>query len=175
MARKETLREFQEALQAKMDAARSGEYSETAMYFGVAAGGVNFLLHGADIQGVYSSSHLDPIPASKPWVAGAANIKGTVHAVTDLAVLLGRPRTQRGMFLVVNSQTLSGAALMIDSLTGLHAEERAGEEINERLDGAHPEWVGACYLIDGRKFFMLDVAKLAADDRFAKLQVQAEI
>lgn len=164
-----TLREYQEYLRNRMEAARKGEGVEKVVLLGFVSGGKHYLVDGRDVVDVHQMTNLEPIPAAKPWAIGAANIKGSVYAVTDFSILAGGERTRRGKFMVVAPGIMAGSAILIEAISGLFDVKDVGE-LTPPTDAQVPAWVIGSYFINGHKNFVLDIAKLAIDHRFSKLQ-----
>ncbi len=170
MAKRESLKSYQDSILEKMEAARMGDVSQTNLLFGFNAGTKNFVISAKDVSELTSPSTLEPIPVSKPWAAGVANIKGSVLSVTDFAVLLGETPIKRGKFLVFEQHVISGSALLITRMMGLYEFRDVGSAIEAPEMKNMPGWVTSCYEISGEKFYMVDATLLASDERFSKLQ-----
>lgn len=164
-----TLREYQIYLRDRMEAARLNSSIEKVILFGFVSGGRNFLIDGRDVLDVHQMSTLGPIPAAKPWAIGAANIKGSVMSVTDFSVLMGGERSKKGKFMVLTNEIMPGAAIMIESISGLFDQKEIGEMMPIK-NAELPGWIVGVYQI-GQQYFMVDSQKLIADDRFSKLQI----
>lgn len=163
-----TLRDYQLYLRDRMEAARGDAQTENIVFLGFVAGGKNYMIDGRDISDIHQPSTLQPIPGSKPWVAGAANISGEVCAVTDFSVLLGGERIRKGKFMVLSSQLIPGAAILIDGISGIFEEKDIGQ-ISLNTESGLPDWLVGSHVID-TTFTLVDAAKLANDPRFSKLQ-----
>lgn len=163
-----TLRDYQVHVRERMEAARGEADMEHVVFLGFVSGGRNFLIDGRDVIDVHQLSTLEPIPGSKPWVAGAANIKGSVCAVTDFSLLLGGAATKKGKFMVLSNEIIPGAAILIDSISGIFDEKDIGE-LGSSAGADLPEWVIGTHHV-GTQFFLVDAVKLANDSRFSKLQ-----
>jgi twitching motility protein PilI len=170
MAKRESLKMYQDSILEKMEAARMADAGQTNLLFGFNAGTRNFLISGKDVSELTSPSTLEPIPVSKPWAAGVANIKGSVHSVTDFSVLTGGEPIKRGKFMVFEPHVIVGSALLITRMTGLHELADVGTAIDAPEMKAMPNWITSCYEMNGEKYYMVDAALLASDERFSKLQ-----
>lgn len=163
-----TLREYQEYLRHRMDAAKAAGIADKIVLLGFTSGGKQYLIDGRDVVEVYQRTTLEPIPLAKPWAVGAANIKGSVYAVTDFSLLLGGERTKRGKFLVISPEIIQGSAIIIESISGLFDLKDLGDFIPKN-DSQSFDWVVGSYY-NGQQFYLLDAHKLAQDTRFSKLQ-----
>ena len=83
MARKTSLRDFQEYLATRLSNAAKGKGSSS--WLGVEAGGESWLVDLSDGGEIVQASLLAPVPMTKPWFAGIANIRGNLHAVSDFS------------------------------------------------------------------------------------------
>lgn len=164
----QSLRDYQEYLRNRMEEARKGDGVEKAVFLGFVSGGRHFLVDGRDVDDVHDATTTVPIPLAKPWAVGAANVKGTVYAVTDFSVLMGGGATRKGKFMVLAPGVMPGAAILIDRISGLFDPSEI-EKMSPTTNPDMPGWiVGEYYL--GQEYLMTDFLKLAADVRFSKLQ-----
>lgn len=163
-----TLREYQEYLQHRMDAAKASGIADKIILLGFSSGGKQYLIDGRDVVEVYHRTTLEPIPLAKPWAVGAANIKGSVYAITDLSLLLGGERTKNGKFLVISPEIIQGSAIIIESISGLFDLSDLGDFI-PASDAQSFDWVIGSYY-NGQQSYLLDAHKLSQDIRFSKLQ-----
>lgn len=164
----QSLREFQESLRQRMDAARDENASEKVVMLGFSAGGRQYLVDGRDVIDVHQTTVIEPIPIAKPWAIGAANIQGSVHTITDFAVLMGGDRIKKGKFLTISPHIMEGAAFLIDGTSGLFDPKDVGE-LSLAREAGMPEWISGFYQM-GQRYFLVDAKKLASDQRFSKLQ-----
>jgi twitching motility protein PilI len=170
MARRGSLKEYQDEIISKMEFARQNRVSDLILYFGFVSGGRNFLIDGRNVIEMTTASRLQPIPISKPWAIGAANIKGSVYCVTDFSILFGGEKTKRGKFIVLNDEIISGSALMIESLSGLFEKDSLSVVFDDPEMKEFPSWISGCYRVNNEKHYMINGEKLATDARFSKLQ-----
>lgn len=156
-----------------MEAARTSESNGKAVLLGFHAGQHHYLIDGRDVAEVHPITAIEPMPIAKPWVLGAANIKGSVFSVTDFSVLMGTETVapsggRRGKFLALSNELMRGAALLVDGLSGLFEPDAIGQLRGERLDGM-PPWISGEHLI-GHSYFLVDAQMMSVDPRFSKLQ-----
>jgi len=98
------------------------DQSNSASRLGVLIGGQKVLLPLTDISEVLPVPHLQPVPLTKVWYLGVANIRGNLCSVTDLAQLLGWPALQKKIsnrIVLLNSVKTTQAAILIDAVIGL--------------------------------------------------------
>ena len=159
------LREFQEYLGARLAA---GDKAPTAGLLGFTAAGEHWLVDLVDAGAVVPGAALTPVPLTRPWFAGLANIRGTLHAVTDFSAFLGSamtPQDAQARLLLIGIRHGSNAALLVPRVLGLRQAESfsalpasgAGEAAWARSRCADPE---------GQGWRRLEVAALLGDRRF---------
>lgn len=104
---------------------QKGEHlSASTQWLGVAfsLGGEQLVAPLGDIAEVLSMPDVTPVPLSKPWMTGVANVRGRLLPITNLGQFLGLPtnqgRTQTKKLLVVDqSKIFSG--LLVDDVLGI--------------------------------------------------------
>jgi twitching motility protein PilI len=172
MARRSSLKEYQDEILRKMELARSTSdgVAEQVRFFGFQSAGRKFLVDASLVVELTSVSKLQPLPMAKPWAVGAANIKGSVYSVTDFGILFANVPTQTGKFIVLDDAIVSGAALLIEGLTGIYDRETIGVEATPDGASGLPDWVTGFYLFNNDRHHMVNLEKLIEDERFNKLQ-----
>ena len=95
MARRISMREYQAALSERLRNATSSASAATML--GVAIGEGRWLVHMNDVSEVLPVPELAPVPLTQPWFRGAANVRGNLYGITDLAAYLGGARTPPGL------------------------------------------------------------------------------
>lgn len=124
MAKTSNLREFQEAILAKLKDATSQVGVESSSRLGVVVGSKKYLINLSEVKEVlpvppYLSVHL-----TKPWFLGVANVRGNLYSISDLAQFLGMPPTPKSInnrILLLSTESTTQVALLIDSLIGLRS------------------------------------------------------
>jgi len=178
MANKEALRELQKRLATRLQMAR--EQAPTRNWLAVEIAGHGFLLPLDQSGEIFPMTALQTVPHSQPWFLGVANLRGQLHGVVDLAGFLGLERTgarwvqesaarDSGRLVAINSTLHPNAALLIDRLAGLRhpSELQPGQP-----DAQAPHFVSRQLVDDkGRIWYELDLAALAADEAFLKIDV----
>lgn len=126
MANREALKELQTRLVARLQAAKA-EGVAVASWLAVEAGGRGYLLPLAQSGEIFPWAGVQPVPYTKPWFLGVANLRGTLTGVVDLAGLLAAapPRAEQALLevslLTLNPALEVNAALLVDRLVGLRA------------------------------------------------------
>ena len=88
MANREALRELQTRLAARMQAARSEQRGQS--WLAVECRGHGLLLPLEQAGEIFPPAALMPVPHTRPWFIGVANLRGGLHGVVDLARFLGQ-------------------------------------------------------------------------------------
>src|SRR5690606_38252485 len=117
MAKRLSLRDFQESLSARLQSARRGETAPPML--GFRAGARRWLLESPDSGEAVPVPTLSPVPLTQPWFAGMANIRGGLHAVVDFAQFAGAapvPRGERSRLLLVGARHGINSALLVEAI-----------------------------------------------------------
>ncbi|MGM9483770.1 chemotaxis protein CheW [Roseateles sp. NT4] len=129
MANKTALRELQQRLAERMQAAR--EQTLIANWLAVECAGAGLLFSLKQASEIFAPVPIKPVPYAKPWLAGVANLRGGLFTVVDLAVYLGLRDPTPGRAVAANSRLVSlgsdlnlNCALLVDRLAGLRSDEQ---------------------------------------------------
>lgn len=95
MAKRISMREYQAALSERLR--NAAVTASTATVLGVAIGEDRWLVHMNDVSEVLPVPELAPVPLTRPWFRGVANVRGNLYGITDLAAFLGGTRTPPGL------------------------------------------------------------------------------
>ena len=170
MARKTSLRDFQEYLSGRLTGAARGRGAPS--WLGLQAGDENWLVDLSDSGEIVQALKLTPVPLTRPWFAGIANIRGSLYAVADFSVFCGgtpTPQNSNTRLLLVGSKYAANAALLVNRTVGLKNPE---DFVAEPVDSAAPAW-GTARFSDsqGRIWRKLSVRDLLADNDFMNIGV----
>ena len=139
-ARSTRLREYQEQLLERMQAAKSGS-GAPIQQLGMQIGGARYLLDLLEAGEIVSPVPLARVPLTVPWYLGLANVRGTLVGVIDLARYLGEdaaPASGPAARLVTFSPLLGfNCALQADRVVGLRqagSMQREGDALRDRDD-----------------------------------------
>jgi len=163
------LKEFQEALARRLHDA--SEVESTAR-LGLESGGHRYLLRLEEAGEVLPLPALYPVPLTRSWFVGLANVRGNLVAVVDLAEFAGGEPTARGadarlvLFaerFAVRSSLLAARMLGLKNLTAFEPCNR----------GAAPAWVRSCYVEKNGGTTVwreLDMGGLMASESFLQVE-----
>jgi twitching motility protein PilI len=168
MAKKISLREFQEHLAARLTSAAQGKASSALL--GVQAGADFWLLNLSDSGEIVPLPPLAPVPLTKPWFSGIANIRGNLYSVADFSALRGgepTPMNAASRLLLVGTRHGSNAALLVTRMLGLKNPDQFTAV--PASDDRHPWEAEHLVDSDGRKWKKLNVRALLADTDFMEI------
>lgn len=170
MANRQALRELQTRLAERLMLARTATSSTSWLAVECAGQGLLMPLTGAGE--IFPPVKLTPVPHTKDWFMGVANLRGGLHGVVDLAAFLGlrgRAATdmlrEQGQLLALNGTLGSHCAVLIDRLAGLRS---AAQLEAVPADGvARPGFASARWRdSEGRVWQEIDLAALARNEQF---------
>ena len=123
MARRVSLKEFQENLVRRLAEARSGD---RRTLLGIDASGERWLVELTDTGEVLPVPPIRPVPLTRPWFRGVTNVRGTLYGVVDFASFHGlTPITPGGRtrLLLLHPRHGVNCALLISRTSGLHSPD----------------------------------------------------
>ncbi len=169
MAKRGSLSEFQAHLARRL--AGASEQSAAGL-LGVLSGSDYWLLNLTDSGEVVPLPGLTSVPLTRPWYVGIANIRGNLYSVTDFSAFQGKdatPQNASSRLLLIGARHGNNAALLVTRMLGLRNIE---DMTPAPADGDAPAWGQQAYTDkEGRRWKMLDVRELLADDRFMDIGV----
>jgi twitching motility protein PilI len=165
MAKRISLREFQESLVDRLASAQRGATRRALL--GVASGDDLWLLDLSDSGEVVPLPQLTTVPLTKPWFAGIANIRGSLYSVVDFSAFRGGEPTRRNAnarLLLVGARHGINSALLVDRTLGLKSVDDL-ESLGAIATG--PAWRGDTRQdAQGRQWNLLKLRELFADADF---------
>jgi twitching motility protein PilI len=168
MAKKTSLRDFQEYLAGRLTTAAQGD--RAVSWLGLQAGEQHWLIDLADSGEIIQAPQVTPVPLTQPWFAGIANIRGSLHAVADFSAFTGgrpSPINPNTRLLLVGTKFGSNAALLVSKMLGLRNPDDFTPLAN---DPALPAWGTRCYQDrQGTHWHRLSVRELLADHQFMNI------
>lgn len=165
MAKRISLREFQQSLAQRLTSAHRGEARRALL--GVASGNDHWLFDLADSGEVVPLPPLTSVPLTKPWFSGIANIRGTLYSVVDFSAFRGGEPTRRNAnarLLLIGAKHGTNSALLVDRTLGL----RSADDLEETpADLPHRDWMGGTLQdAQGHKWIQIRLKELLADPAF---------
>jgi twitching motility protein PilI len=165
MARKTSLREFQLSVANRLRdlAARK----TVASKLGFQASGENWIVNLVDVSEVIPVPQIMPVPLTRSWFRGVANVRGNLYSIADFSAFQGNePASQAAerRVILLSDRRIAGSGLLIGRMLGLRNPEQLSQE-PERADT--PAWVRGLFRDPaGGLWKELDVAALVEDPRF---------
>lgn len=148
-----------------------------ATLLGVLVGKERWILPLSDSGEILQLPELTPVPLTRQWFAGIANIRGRLFAVSDLSAFMGgevTPRNASARLLLVGGRYGSNIALLVTRMLGLkHVQDFTPVERGELpYTTTQAQW-GAQVLMDraGQRWRRLNVPELLADSDFMTIGV----
>lgn len=168
-AAKLDLRTFQQELASRLATKTAAQVESSRL--GLACGGERWLVRLADAGEVVTLPEIVPVPLTKPWYLGVANIRGNLYSVVDFGRYLGReaPGTASQSRLVLFGPRAGeiNAGLVVTRVMGLR-------NVAELAPAAAPQGAPAWYAQrwmdgDGNAWQEIDLAALARDPSFLQV------
>jgi len=122
MAKRFSLREFQQNVLNRIQIQTSSGAASLISTLGVQIGGQNWLVQMSDISEVLPLPTLVAVPLTKPWFIGVANIRGNLYSITDLSAFSGVGETLHGQsnrVLLLAGKYAFNAGLLVSRVIGL--------------------------------------------------------
>ena len=170
MAKKTSLRDFQEYLAGRLTTAAQGRGA--ASWLGIEAGNEAWLVDLSDSGEIVQAPTVAGVPLTRPWFAGIANIRGNLFAVTDFSVFRGGPPTPQNAnarLLLIGVKYGANAALLVSRMLGLKNPE---DFTAEPRDVSAPPWEAQRFAdTQGKIWRKLSVRELLADHDFMNIGV----
>lgn len=172
MAKREALRELQSRLAQRLKAVR--DETPVQSWLAVECGGQGLLVALPGAGEIFPFAGVMPVPHTRPWFVGVANLRGGLHGVIDLAAFLGlRPTMAAPEAVRENAHLLSlGAglgshsALLVEKLAGLRSADQLQAEPDDE-GAARPSFAGRRWRdANGRVWQELDLPALAQHEQF---------
>jgi twitching motility protein PilI len=164
MAARLSLRDYQRELAERLRTAGS---SHSTSKLGIQVGAESWLVELADAGEVIPVPPVTPVPLTRHWFKGLANVRGKLYSVIDFPAFLGGSAVGTGdhaRLLLLNERFHTAAALLVDRSLGLR--NAAELEAREPEDG-DPPWLKGRYADqDGRVWKELDLSQLAQSPEF---------
>ena len=109
---------------------------------GMQIAGQNYLVEMVDISEVLSMPPLAPVPLTRPWLRGIANVRGNLYCVADMATFMHQGSASGAItnrLLLVAERYAFNAALLVEKVFGLrdtsnwqHDEKQTNQYIDEQ-------------------------------------------
>ena len=121
MSKRFNLREFQQSVLDRLQA-QAESSGDRVSTLGVQVGDDFWLVNMSDINEVLPPPPLTPVPLTKPWYCGVANVRGNLYSVVDFSVYKGGaaiPQEGQSRVLLVGQKFAFNAGLLVSRVLGL--------------------------------------------------------
>jgi twitching motility protein PilI len=170
MANRDALRELQARLADRLAQVRTE--AQVAKWLAIECAGQGLLLPLPSAGEIFPVASLVPVPHTRPWFMGVANLRGGLHGVVDLAAFLGLRATlapegirEGAQLLALNAQQGPHCAVFIDRLAGLRSADQLTAEPADPV--LRPAFAGARWAdAEGRGWQEIDLVALARHEQF---------
>jgi twitching motility protein PilI len=165
--RRNRLRQYQEELLERMQAARTSSGRRTHQ-LGVEIGGERYLLDLLEAGEIVAVPALTSVPLTQPWYLGLANIRGSLIGVVDLARFFNTQGGQEGAAPGPAARLVTFAPALGMPCGFLAARVHGLRQAADMTPSA-----GRLVDADGHTWTPLALAALAQDERFLQVGLQA--
>ena len=179
-SRRERLREFQTGLSDKLRRAQNAPLAVNRL--GIQIASQRLLIDLADAGEILAVPDITPVPLTKVWYRGLANVRGNLIGIVDLSLFAGGPTTpidKESRVLAFSTELRFSVGILVSRMLGL----RSAADLDVVAPGdASPAaatlptsspfapWVRS-HLIDANRVAWqeLDLMALTSDDRFVDI------
>jgi twitching motility protein PilI len=145
MSKRFNLREFQQQVLDRLQEKTSENTQISTL--GVQIGHEFWLVEMTDISEVMPLPTLTPVPLTKPWYCGVANVRGNLYSIVDLGAFLGNELTQRdarNRVLLLGQRFAFNTGLLVSRVLGLRntsnwRQDKVDDEVHFQ-DGNGQTW-----------------------------------
>ena len=172
MANREALRELQNRLAARLQQARTE--TRVRSWLAIECAGRGLLVPLSSAGEIFPVSALLPVPHTRSWFMGVANLRGGLHGVVDLAAFLGLRAPiafdsvrEQAQILAFNPAHGAHCAVLIDRLAGLRNPGQLSAVPVSEGDPSRPAFALAQWRdAEGRLWQEIDLGALARNEQF---------
>ena len=171
--RRERLREFQTGLSEKLRRAQTAPL--TVNRLGIQIGPHRLLVDLADAGEILAVPEITPVPLTRAWYRGLANVRGNLLGIVDLSSYAGGPPTpidKESRVLAFSTDLHFSAGILVSRMLGLRsaADLADGGPVDAEPPSPLAPWIRQTF-VDTRdvRWQELDLAALTADERFVDI------
>lgn len=139
---------------------------------GFRLGGRRFVAPMEEVTEILTYPALSPIPHTKAWVRGVANVRGNLLPVMDLGGFLGRHSalvTRLARVVVIQLDGVH-AGLLVDEVLGMrHFFDEERSTVPDDLGEELRPFVAGAFVRDGGVWLLFSMRALAAHPQFLKV------
>ena len=168
MARKTSLREFQQNFALKLRDLSSRK--TVASKLGFQVGADNYFVTLSDVSEVIPLPLFVTVPQTQSWFRGVSNVRGKLYSTIDFSAFQGATATTPSMerrVILIHEKLIEGSGLLVNRMLGLRNPETFTLESGP--DTERP-WIKARYRDPNAVIWLeLDLSVLARDARFLEV------
>lgn len=177
--RRERLREFQTGLSDKLRRAQGTPLAVNRL--GIQIASERLLIDLADAGEILAVPDITPVPLTKNWYRGLANVRGNLIGVVDLSLFAGGPATaidKESRVLAFATELRFSVGILVSRMLGLRsaadltvAEASSGSAASMApVTSPFAPWVRS-HLVDAHRVAWreLDLMALTSDERFVDI------
>jgi len=170
--RRERLREFQTGLSEKLRKAQNAPLAVNRL--GIQIGTQRLLVDLADAGEILPVPDIAPVPLTKAWYRGLANVRGNLLGIVDLSLFAGGPATpldKESRVLAFSSDLRFSVGILVSRMLGLRsAADLTTAPARDAGDALFAPWVRAS-LVDAQQvqWQELDLSTITTDERFVDI------
>lgn len=173
MAKNLDLRQYQEDILTRIKELAGSPDAEARSRLGVQVGEDRLLVRLGDISEVAPLPDIHPVPMTRPWFLGMANVRGNLYGINDVAQLGGQPATAQESscrVLLAHQKYKTNAGLLVSAILGLRSLDQL--KASEAPARKHP-WLSARAWLDARgdTWQELDMPALLQAPDFLKIGI----
>lgn len=152
------------------------EEEQATGWLGLKLGEFHLLVNLADVIEVLPVPSIQPVPLTKHWFLGMANVRGNLVSITDAAQLVGadpQPIKPSSRIVLFNSVRTTQAAILVDGVLGLQnldAMQSSHLDFDQTYVALreYRQWFESEGLSDkhGKQWLRLNVGHLLSDQEF---------
>jgi twitching motility protein PilI len=166
------LRSFHDELAARLASKTAAQVESSRL--SLAAAGQHWLIRLSDAAEVIAMPAIVPVPFTKPWLMGVANIRGNLHTVIDFGGFLGETahatRDAAAAYRLVVFGARAGdlkTSIVVERVLGLRnvAELAPASSQQDAPPWYAQRWMDA----DSRAWQEIDLTRLAHDPAFLQV------
>lgn len=167
MARRISLREFQENLVKRLAESRT---SDRRTLLGVEAGSEHWLIDLTDTGEILPAPAISPVPLTSNWFRGIANVRGSLYGIIDFSAFHGGATIMPSglaRLLLIHGRHGVNSALLFSRTSGLHSPDDFEPDTQDDDPSDDRPWVaGRVRDMQNKVWLRLNMSKLIAHSRF---------
>lgn len=168
MAKRIDLHAYQESIASRLAAAQAG--GGVPALLGFEANDTRWLIDLPAAGEVLPPPAITPVPLTRPWFAGLANVHGELAAVVDFSVFCGgtpTPKEGSARLLCIGARHGSNCTLLVARVFGLKRTDTLFIADDDVTNTSAPPWRGDLLTDDqGRRWARLELDKLFTNPVF---------